>query len=128
MTNYSPHSYTELVIETESAELLRWCVFTTGSTAVVTLAGEMDASNAPALRTALDEVFDTAPAGITLDLTHLSFLDCSGIRCLVDAAARASDDGCRLTVLHPTATVRRVIELTGAAALLPLSRPTTESH
>jgi anti-sigma B factor antagonist len=106
------------VIDAESAELLTWCVSPIGSAVVVALYGEMDMSNAPMLSEALRDVLDTRPARVTVDLTNLSYLDSSGIHCLVNAVERASEVGCELAVHNPTRMVLRVLELTDVVELL----------
>ncbi len=78
----------------------------------------MDMSNAPALSAALRDVLADRPARITVDLADLSYLDCSGIRCLVNALGRASEVGCDLTVRNATPKVLRVMQVTGVAELL----------
>jgi anti-anti-sigma factor len=111
------------VFDAESAELLSWCVSSIGGAVVVALDGEMDMSNAPMLSEALRDVLDTRPARVTVDLTDLSYLDSSGIHCLVNAAERASEVGCDLAVL-------RVMELTDVVELLlhQSSESAADSH
>lgn len=90
----------------------------------------MDMSNAPMLSEALRDVLDTRPARVTVDLTDLSYLDSSGIHCLVNAAERASEVGCALAVQNPTPMVLRVMELTDVVELLlhQSSESAAESH
>ncbi len=118
------------MIDTESAELLTWCVSPIGSAVVVALDGEMDMSNAPMLSEALRDILDTRPVRVTVDLTNLSYLDSSGIHCLVNAAKRASEVGCDLAVHNPTRMVLRVMELTDVVELLlhQSSESAAESH
>ncbi len=57
---------------------------------------------------------------VILDLAELEFMDASGIRLLLHLTARSNENGRRLRITGPRAPqVRRVIELTGAAAVLP---------
>ena len=58
-----------------------------------------------------------------LDLRELAFMDCAGMRVIVDAAERARRDGRRLIVLRGPAQVDRVFTLTGTADVL--ESPTT---
>ena len=101
-----------------------------GDAVIVTLVGEMDMSNAPALSAALRDVLDTRPTRVTVDLADLSYLDSSGIRALANAAQRASEVGCELAVHNPSPPARRVLELTGVADSLldEPSEPAAESH
>jgi anti-anti-sigma factor len=57
---------------------------------------------------------------IVLDLEELEFLDASGIRLLLQLNARSKSNGGRLRITRAKAPqVQRVIDLTGAADVLP---------
>jgi anti-anti-sigma factor len=58
----------------------------------MTLTGELDLSAADGLRARLDEV-QRAKRRVRLDLSELEFIDCSGIRTILDAMAEARRDG-----------------------------------
>ena len=93
----------------------------TGGDHRVQLLGEMDLS----VIGSVDREMRRAEAGdaarIVLDLDELEFLDASGIRLLLQLNARSNDNGRRLRITGATAPqVRRVIDLTGAADVLPL--------
>jgi anti-sigma B factor antagonist len=114
----------------EGVELLRWSVSRISDEVIVALVGEMDLSNARTLSEAIGELLDARPAQVTLDLTDLSFLDSSGIRCLVNTAKRATEVGCDLAIRNAARPVARVMELTGVVELL-LDRSngaTAETH
>ncbi len=86
----------------------------------VRLVGEMDLS----VIGSVDREMQRAEAGdaarIVLDLEELEFLDASGIRLLLHLNARSSENGGRLRIARSTAPqVQRVIDLTGAAEVLP---------
>jgi anti-sigma B factor antagonist len=80
--------------------------------------GELDMSTAPILDAALQAAESAAPPRIVVDLRRLLFMDCSGLRVLLGAHERAGKGGWGLSVVHPAAKVRRVLELTGTAATL----------
>ncbi len=71
------------------------------------LVGELDAATAPQLQRRFEE-----HGGVTrLDLRDVTFIDSSGLRALLLAArANGADD---LTLLEPSAQVRRLLEMTG---------------
>ena len=69
-----------------SAELVQWSVHRTGDEVTVALVGEVDFSNEAALGLALAEVVGMKPARVTIDLAGVSFLDASGVRCLLNVA------------------------------------------
>jgi anti-sigma B factor antagonist len=104
--------------EVSTEEPLRWSVRCGAEGIDVALAGEMDLATSGPLAQALTEVLDTKPVTVRLDLAEVSFLDSSGIRCLVGAAERAAAVGGHLVVRNPTPMVLRVLELCGVDQLL----------
>ena len=80
----------------------------------LTLRGELDLGSAPRVEQALAEAGD---AEVLLDLRGLTFMDSTGVRVLLEAAARGG-----LRVIAPVGGEARVtIEETGIAPLLPLA-------
>ncbi|HEX4447768.1 MAG TPA: STAS domain-containing protein [Polyangiaceae bacterium] len=63
----------------------------------MTLVGELDLSATDGLRERLDEV-QRGKRRVRLDLSELEFIDCSGIRAILDAMAQARRDGTALEV------------------------------
>jgi anti-anti-sigma factor len=80
---------------------------------VVALHGELDVVSAEGLADALVEV-----AGSTVvDLSCLTFMDCSGIAALVAARNRILANGLgQLVITRPDAIVRKVLEIVGLRA------------
>ena len=74
------------------------------------LVGELDIATGPALRAALDEMDGN---DIVLDCSGLTFIDCSGLRVLVETHHRCATDGFNLTVRAPSRCLTRLLELTG---------------
>ena len=74
------------------------------------VAGEIDAHTAPALA---DAVADLPAGDVTIDVAGVTFLDSSGLRVLVELAARVRQAGGELVLVSPTAAVRRVVEISG---------------
>ncbi len=101
-----------------SDEQLRWSLTRGGDEIDVAVVGEMDLATSGPLAQALTEVLDTKPVTVRLDLAEVSFLDSSGIRCLVGVAERAAGVGGRLVVRNPTPMVLRVLEICGVDQLL----------
>jgi anti-anti-sigma factor len=63
----------------------------------------------------------TDAARIELDLDQLEFLDAAGIRLLLDLSHRSRSNGNRLRIREASSPqVRRLLELTGVANLLPI--------
>src|ERR1700742_4463429 len=63
----------------------------------MTLVGELDLSATDGLRERLDEV-QHGTRRVRLDLSELEFIDCSGIRAILDAMAQARREGTALEV------------------------------
>ncbi|HLI24462.1 MAG TPA: STAS domain-containing protein [Acidimicrobiales bacterium] len=79
------------------------------------LSGELDALNAARLRTVLTEDADD-DRDVVIDLSHLDFIDSSGIGVLVGALKRFEASGRRLVLRSPTPALRRVFDMTGLAS------------
>jgi anti-sigma B factor antagonist len=90
-----------------------------GETHVVRPRGELDLAGAGPLDAELRRVETTDAQAILLDLTGIEFMDCSGIRVLVDADRRSKSDGERLRLTRGVGQVDRVMRLTGVDAILP---------
>jgi len=103
---------------TGGVERLRWSVAAEESEIVVALAGELDLATVEPLGRLLGEVLQCRPTTVAVDAARVTFLDSSGIQCLVDAAEAAATAGCKLVVQRPTANVVRVLGILGLDELL----------
>jgi anti-anti-sigma factor len=108
----------DVEISSGTAHGLQWSATSTGRDVTVALAGEIDLANAGALAEALAQVIEAKPPAVIIDLTQLSFLDSSGIRCLVIAAREASAVGSHVIVRRPSPTILRTLEICGVDELL----------
>jgi anti-sigma B factor antagonist len=94
---------------------------------VVTVAGEVDASNAEDLRAAALEDFPNTPQGMILDLRELSYIDSAGIAFIFEAAERLERRGQALAlVVAPDAVFRRALDVTEIDLVTPIL-PTLEA-
>jgi anti-anti-sigma factor len=94
---------------------------------VVTVAGEVDASNAEDLRAAALEDFPNTPQGMILDLRELSYIDSAGIAFIFEAAERLGRRGQALAlVVTPGAVFRRALDVTEIDLVTPIL-PTLEA-
>jgi len=86
----------------------------------MTLTGELDLSASAGFKARLREV-QRARDRVRLDLSELEFIDCSGIRAILDAMAQARRDGAPLEVDRSVSPiVGRIVSLgTIAADLWP---------
>lgn len=87
---------------------------------VVAIDGELEVSEAAALRDLLGSLVAGPQSRVLLDLSRVTFIDSSGIGVLVGAHRRAAEAGARLGLAEPTAGVRRVLELTRTDRVLSI--------
>ena len=78
----------------------------------VMLRGELDLSSVNKVQDELRRVEADAPSVVLLDLSKLTFLDSTGLRCLVTADQRARDAGRRLVLVRGPDPVQRVFSIT----------------
>jgi anti-sigma B factor antagonist len=84
-----------------------------GALAIVALRGELDLPATSALEPELERL--AAEPGIevvTLDLRGLDFLDSSGLRAVLRAGTRLTDNERRLVLVRGSSPVQRVFEIT----------------
>jgi anti-sigma B factor antagonist len=78
----------------------------------VSLVGELDLSTVAKVQDELRRVEDAAPPTVVLDLSKLTFLDSTGLRCIVTADERARDAGRRVVIVRGPDPVQRVFSIT----------------
>jgi anti-sigma B factor antagonist len=78
----------------------------------VQLTGELDLANVNAADSRLREAWRSASV-VILDLRAVSFIDCSGLKLVIDADTRMRHTGGRLMIVRGPAQVQRLFELTG---------------
>ena len=78
----------------------------------VVLRGELDLSTVAKVQDELRRVEAGSPPVVVLDLSKLTFLDSTGLRCLVTADQRARDEGRRLVLVRGPDPVQRVFSIT----------------
>ena len=77
------------------------------------VAGELDAATIGAFDATIDDVIGEGARLVVLDLTHVEFLDSTGLRAIVRASKLLADRDGRLTVAGLSGAAERVLELTG---------------
>jgi anti-anti-sigma factor len=55
---------------------------------------------------------------VVLDLAEVTFIDSTGLSALMDACCESDRNGWEFSVRHPSAAVRRVVELAGLEQML----------
>ena len=88
-----------------------------GSTPVVSIAGELDLSNADSVRSAIEGELDPGTPKLVFELSRLEFMDSSGIALLTSLAQAVPE----VELRHPTDIVRRILEITGVDQWLPMT-------
>jgi anti-anti-sigma factor len=84
-------------------------------TRIVTLRGELDSSNAASLLAAVASITAQQPQRLIFDLNGLSFMDSAGIAVLINTTTKTS-----VSLRNPSPIIRRVLEATGLADVLPI--------
>jgi anti-anti-sigma factor len=78
----------------------------------VALRGELDLSTVGKVQDELNRIEAAKPPLVVLDLSELTFLDSTGLRCVITAAERAKDDERRFVVVRGPDPVQRVFSIT----------------
>ena len=92
-----------------------------GEVTVVVIRGEHDLSTSEALRAQFEAVRELHRPYV-IDLSEATFIDSAVLGVLISAHDRAAQDGTGVGfVIGSGATVRKIIELTGLTAVLPIA-------
>ena len=79
---------------------------------VFAVEGEIDLATVDQLTRAIDGVWHRADAA-TIDLRRVSFIDCLGMRALMELSRDGTARGCRVEFIQGPRSVERLFELTG---------------
>lgn len=85
---------------------------------LVNVTGEVDMATSPELEAALERT--RADANVVVDLTRCDFLDSAAIRVLLAGIARSRSAGGSMSLVAPDARIRRVLEIAGVDATIPI--------
>ena len=90
--------------------------------AVVRVSGELDLTTAPvlraALRAALESCVDPGTMSVAVDMSDVTFIDCSGLNTFIACRREATSPGPTLSMVRPSSCVRRFVGLTNTTVLL----------
>lgn len=103
---------------TDDTAALSISAISSDGAAVVRLCGELDLNTAPRAEQAIVDELGPGARNLIVDLRNLEFCDAAGLRVFVRARQRAQQAGARLRLVHPTAMVRRVLEVAELGWLL----------
>lgn len=79
------------------------------------LAGEVDPHTAPTLQSRIDEALTPDTTRVVLDMGGVTFVDSAGLRVVADTQRRLGEAGGRLTLRHPSASLQKLLSVTGLA-------------
>lgn len=89
-----------------------------GKRALITLAGEIDLESAPLVRMSLEGCLRDGIRTIDVDLTAVTFCDCSGLNAFLHAAQQTTVVGGTLRLHHPPTMLARILDLADCGFLL----------
>ena len=78
----------------------------------VALVGELDLSTVAKVQEELRRIEATSPPTLVMDLSKLTFLDSTGLRCIITADERAREEGRRVVIVRGPDPVQRVFAIT----------------
>lgn len=87
-------------------------VATNGDAVVVRLGGELDLSNAAAVRQALLDAVDGTPGRVVVDLAQVDFMDSTALAALLEARARLRERE-RFLLAAPGLEAQRALQVSG---------------
>src|SRR3954454_18112861 len=97
-----------------------------GTTSEITVEGDLDISTVAELRAGLHDALQREPERVVVDLRPVTFIDSSGLRCLIEAKALAETSGLEVVVLRPLPPVDQTFEICGLDEVFPLLEPAAE--
>jgi anti-sigma B factor antagonist len=84
-----------------------------GAIQLFALSGSLDIATSPSLRAALLEAAEGEKHEIVVDLTHLEFLDSTGLGALIGAHKRASENQGSVRLVAHEGQILRLLRITG---------------
>ncbi|WP_063997183.1 STAS domain-containing protein [Streptomyces phaeochromogenes] len=89
----------------------------TDNRTLVTLTGEIDLNSAPLVHASLERCLHDGVRAIDVDVTAVTFCDCSGLNAFLYALLRTASAGGSLRLVHPSPALERLVTLTGSGSL-----------
>ncbi|TKA11185.1 STAS domain-containing protein [Actinacidiphila oryziradicis] len=85
--------------------------------ALITLSGEIDLDSAPLMRETLGQCLLDGIRTIDVDVTSVTFCDCSGLNTFLHALLSTAAVGGSLQLHYPSPALARLVALTGSGSL-----------
>lgn len=95
-------------------------VMPVGGAATVGVTGELDSHTSPRLGAALVGLAADGVREVTVDLSGIPFIDCTGLSVLVGGLKSIREQGGDMVVKSPTPATRRLFEITGLDDVLTI--------
>jgi anti-sigma B factor antagonist len=93
-----------------------------GETLVFRLRGSLDLATAPAVRAALTDATERGSHNIIVDLTHLEFLDSTGLGVLIGVHRRTTERSKTLRLIVNDGPILRLLNITGLIVVFSVYR------
>jgi anti-sigma B factor antagonist len=97
-----------------------------GPRVLLTVSGEVDLASCSGLRAALEAAADSDAPEIWLDLTHVEFMDSTGLTLLIEAQRDLA--GRSFAVICPDGPVRRVLAISGIDRAIAIHPSRSAAH
>jgi anti-anti-sigma factor len=76
----------------------------------------------------MSDAWGDGAAGLWIDLSETEFMDSTGIHLMLDTVRRLSALNRRVAIICPAGRIRRVLDISGAASVLPLYDDRASAH
>lgn len=94
---------------------------------IFSVVGDLDVYTAPRLSTSLFDAMDKPGVkGIGLDLSHVNFMDSTGLSVIVGGHKRAQTGNLGFKLLQPRPQIRRILQVTDLVSLLAIEDEPSE--
>jgi stage II sporulation protein AA (anti-sigma F factor antagonist) len=85
--------------------------------------GDIDHHSARTVRTQIDEeMYRRRPMRVVLDLSHVDFMDSSGLGLILGRFNKASEIGAEFILYNPNAGVTKILDLAGIGRMIKIER------
>lgn len=98
-----------------------WPTKVDGTTASVTLAGELDLATAPTLRDHLSHLYASGIRNFVLDTGNVTFIDSVGLSVILALYRRCREEDGSLTIKSPSRVMHRTLEVAGLFDVLDIA-------
>src|SRR3954452_20891727 len=97
------------------------------STHVVEVEGQVDLFSAPSLKERIWQVIDDGKTQLVVDLSHVTFMDSTGLGVLIGARKRLLPEGGELALVITSNDIDHLFELTGLDGTFSICRSRDEA-